>query len=198
VSNTIELEASAKFGYGGKQFVARITGRNPRFTFERDFICKKSGKRGEYSRALVDEPGLYQTRDIDRKGGADDTFVLVWLDGEVLRRIVVSESEAMALAKVTAEEQAARAVELAIHDHEGAIIDSAAKDPEGIVEVKRAIGGVGPGPVRRADLIAARRAEIARLRGAGPVDRVALEDEARGLRARLMEIEAMLGEGVGS
>jgi len=108
------------------------------------------------------------------------------------------ESEAMALAKATAEEQAARAVELVIEAHEKAIADSSAKDPEGIIEVKRAIGGVGPGPVRRADLITARRAEIARLRGAGRGDRVALEDEARGLRARLMEIEAMLGEGVGS
>jgi hypothetical protein len=58
----------------------------------------------------------------------------------------------------------------------------------------RRAGGltVVDGKAVRADLVAWRRREIARLRGEATVDRGALETEAAKLRARLAEIEGLL------
>jgi hypothetical protein len=39
---TVTLTASARYGYGGKQFVARIEGRDPKYTFERTFLGRKA------------------------------------------------------------------------------------------------------------------------------------------------------------
>lgn len=59
----ISFRADAAYGYGGKQFIARVTGRHPKFTFAYEFIGRKGGKRNEDCEADVDEPGLYVLRD---------------------------------------------------------------------------------------------------------------------------------------
>lgn len=95
----VTFNASAKFGYGGKQFIARIEGRDKKFTFRREFIGRKEGKRKEYTSVMVDVPGLYNVRDIDRRGGADDTFYVVALDtdGEA-HRVEIGTDDAMKVA----------------------------------------------------------------------------------------------------
>lgn len=197
-STTIELTAQARYGFAGKQFVARIKGRHSKFTFDREFIGRKGGKRGEDTAARIDAVGLYQTRDIDSKGRADDTFVLVWADAGELRERYVTEEEAMGLARILdddgEEALARRAIELEIAALERGLANSEGKDPEGLVTIKRAVGSLAAGTVRRADLVAARQAEIARLRGEAPApDREALLAERAALVARLAEIDALLG-----
>ncbi len=59
----ITLSASADFGKTG-QYVARIVGRDSKFTFNREFIGRKFGKRNETSQADVDDPGLYECCDV--------------------------------------------------------------------------------------------------------------------------------------
>lgn len=78
---THTFSASAGFGYGGKQWIARITGRlKGAATFEREFVGIKGGKRGEGCTATVDEPGLYETCDVDNKGVKD--YAYAYFDGE--------------------------------------------------------------------------------------------------------------------
>lgn len=95
----IKFSASASYGNGGKQFIARIVGRHKTFTFQREFIGKKGGKRNEDCSADVDEPGLYETRDIDRKGKDDDTQYLVIETPAGLVKWSVSKDDAMKIAK---------------------------------------------------------------------------------------------------
>lgn len=91
--------------------------------------------------------------------------------------------------------------------HEGRLAETADKAPDSPVDVKATIGTLTPGRWTRAEVNAARRAEIARLRGAAvdrpleldaaPSDpshaRRALEAERAQLLARLAEIESLLG-----
>jgi len=100
MQKTVTLHASARFGFGGKQYIARITGRDPKFTFARDFVGQKSGKRREDAEYMTDEPGLYMTCDIDRKGNKDETYWVVERqdDGGLIYDSVCKE-DAMALAK---------------------------------------------------------------------------------------------------
>lgn len=67
----ITLQAEAKYGYEGKQYVARIVGRDPKFTFTREFIGQKWGKRRGSTTAEVDTPGLYVICDVDKKGKSE-------------------------------------------------------------------------------------------------------------------------------
>ena len=96
---SINLSASARYGYGGKQFVARISGRHPKFTFAYDFMGRKEGKRGESTSVDVDDVGLYITRDVDSKGRADDSYALVYEVEGQLRRMWIAKDWAMKLAK---------------------------------------------------------------------------------------------------
>jgi hypothetical protein len=77
MKTTTTLTAEAEFGFGGKQYIARITGRDPKFTFAREFVGRKSGKRGETTTHETDEPGLYMTVDVDKRG-KDETFYIVY------------------------------------------------------------------------------------------------------------------------
>src|ERR1700688_2126973 len=91
----IHLSSSARYGYGGKQYIARITGRDAKFTFSREFVGQKSGKRRESASYDTDEPGLYITCDIDRKGNKCETYCLIEeIDGELVENTVTKE-EAM-------------------------------------------------------------------------------------------------------
>lgn len=75
----IKLIASAKYGYGGKQWIAQITGRAPKVTFARQFVGQKTGKRKDHSEYKTDEPGLYETCDIDGKGQKDYSYCVILL-----------------------------------------------------------------------------------------------------------------------
>lgn len=94
---TVSLSASSDFGHTG-QYVARLTGRNSKFTFEREFIGSKSGKRGDYSSAEVDDPGVYELRNVTRKGKVDDYRVVIEFDGE-LHKLVSDKPDAMEICK---------------------------------------------------------------------------------------------------
>lgn len=95
----ITLTATASFGNGGKQFIAHVVGRNAKFIFNRTFVGKKGGKRGQDSEADVDEPGLYELRNIDNKGRDDNRYVLlIEVNGE-LTRFSCDKEDAMKIAK---------------------------------------------------------------------------------------------------
>lgn len=94
----ITLTASADFGKSG-QYIARITGRHSKFTFQREFIGRKGGKRNESTYADVDEPGLYELLDVTRKGKSERFRVLLTIDGE-LHSVRATKEEAMKLAKM--------------------------------------------------------------------------------------------------
>ncbi len=93
----ITLNASADYGHTG-QYVARITGRDSKFTFAREFIGRKHGKRGESSSADVDEPGLYELRDVTRKGKID-RYRLVLAHNDELVCLKSDKEDAMTIAK---------------------------------------------------------------------------------------------------
>ncbi len=109
MASTINLTASAKFGYGGKQYIARITGRDKKFTFSREFIDRKNGKRRENSEAVVDEVGLYMNCDLTSKGDKNESFAVIGYlrsaDGTIpessdsLVTTRISREEAMKIAK---------------------------------------------------------------------------------------------------
>ena len=83
----IALVAEARYGYEGKQFIARITGRDSKFTFAREFVGRRSGKRNGTTEADLDTPGLYEVCDVDGKGNKDSRYVLLFElpDGVLLK-----------------------------------------------------------------------------------------------------------------
>ena len=97
----ITLTASSDFNTAGKQYVARITGRNSKFTFEREFIGTRSGKRNDYTRADIDDPGLYEGRDTTRKGNSDWYRLVVRIgEGDELGVWWCNKEEAMKIARL--------------------------------------------------------------------------------------------------
>lgn len=97
--SSVHLKAEASWGNEGKQYIARIRGRSSKFTFDREFIGAKTGKRHEYSSIYVDDSGLYETCSIDRKGRKDRTFWVVLEYESNVRGGVVTEQEAMIVAR---------------------------------------------------------------------------------------------------
>jgi hypothetical protein len=95
----ITLTASADFGYGGKQYIARVTGRDPKWGMRLEFIGSKGGKRDETTTATVDEPGLYKVRGWSRKYHEEATYYIIFeVDGE-LKRFACKESDASKISK---------------------------------------------------------------------------------------------------
>lgn len=104
----ITLTASAAYGQTG-QYVARITGRDSKFTFAREFIGRKSNRD---TSADVDEPGLYEVCDIDKKGRKESTFKLVLPNGDKLATLGTDKEDAMKIAKEMASRSFAEIVVL--------------------------------------------------------------------------------------
>ena len=103
MSTVVTLTASAAYGFGGKQYIARITGRDAKFTFSREFVGRNSGKRNQTRSFDLDESdrGLYIVCDIDRKGDKDETYYLCrQRPGDGFDKGVVSKERAMAFAKL--------------------------------------------------------------------------------------------------
>ena len=74
----ITLTAEGRYGYEGKQFIARIVGRDAKFTFSREFVGRRSGKRNGTTEADLDTPGLYEVCDVDSKGNKDSRYILLF------------------------------------------------------------------------------------------------------------------------
>lgn len=167
--SAVILYASAGYGYGGKQYIARIVGRDPKFTFARTFIGKKVGKRAEQAEATVDEPGLFERRDIDKKGRDDDSYLFVWLDGETARTWPVSKDEAMGYAKRLEKNELAQdlAKEAIILELRRLIEDGSLKDQDEMIQLRGTSAEmIGLDPLEkhaRRDVIAARQAFVRRI-----------------------------------
>lgn len=96
---SVSLTASADYGLSG-QYIARIIGRDSKFTFQREFIGRKYGKRNEGSEADVDESGLYELCDVTKKRGKVQRYrVVLELPSGELAKLVASKEDAMAIAK---------------------------------------------------------------------------------------------------
>lgn len=78
-----------------KPYIARITGRNSKMTFEREFIGKTS--------ADVDTPGLYEIRGVDKKGRAEEPEYVLILQcgdrGDQVEEVASDKPDAMKIAK---------------------------------------------------------------------------------------------------
>jgi len=175
--STITLRATAKYGFGGKQYIARITGRDPKFTFAREFVGTKGGKRKEDSEYMIDEPGLYVTCDIDRKGNKDETYLIIEQDGDNLKETICDKESAMKIAKLMDKMSFQEAVDTVfpppseedlikqqIQNLTQKIKNSDGKDPEGIIILENNVGEWKKGQeVKRKDLVEWRQNEIKRL-----------------------------------
>ncbi len=73
----ITLMAVSRAYQNNRQFIARITGRDAKFTFQREFVGRKQGKRGDTTEANIDEPGLFEVCDIDKRGNKDSSYAIV-------------------------------------------------------------------------------------------------------------------------
>jgi len=194
MSNTIRLYAEAAYGHTG-QYVARVTGRDPKWGLALSFIGRRSGKRGEMTEELVDEPGLYAERDVDRKGNKKDLFPLVWRDAKGLRVTRLDRDEAMGVARRIEDGDDASEIgrQLRIAALDRTLTEQLAKNQDEPIEVERwseslEVGSVVLRSVRVTDWLA----EIRRLRQVGEAGREALLAEKAKLLARLAEIEGML------
>lgn len=76
-----------------KAYIARITGRDSKMTFAREFLGKES--------VDVDTPGLYETRSVDKKGRPEDPdYILICeVNGETRSNRTVTKEDAMKIAK---------------------------------------------------------------------------------------------------
>lgn len=108
ITTTITLRADAKYGYGGRQYIAQITGRAPKVTFARQFVGIRYGKRNEETEHITDEVGLYELCNIDRKGNKDQRYRLVLsAPAAAEHRSVAEDAEEEERVDVAAESRAA-------------------------------------------------------------------------------------------
>lgn len=169
MATAVTLYASARFGFGGKQYIARIDGRDSKFTFSRTFVGKKDGKRGEDSEVMIDEAGLFERRNIDSKGRSEDVYLFVWLDGETARTWPVSREEAMAYAKRIEKGENVNdlAKEIVILECRQLIEEAETKDQDEMIQLRESSAKMMElDPLvkhARRDIIAARRAFLRRI-----------------------------------
>ncbi len=163
----LTFSSRAGFGFENKQFVARITGRHPKWTFDREFIGTKTGKRKDGTTAKVDDPGLYQERNIDNKGRATNRYYAVWsLGGKELDYAPISEDEAMGLAKDLDSGRASTVVaQFAEAKYAKILRGSRAKDPNEEINVTGYLAGMEHGKHLRSETINAREAALRKMRG---------------------------------
>lgn len=184
MQKTVTLTASACYGHGGKQYIARITGRNSKFTFAREFVGRKEGKRRESSTYMTDEPGLYLTCDLDSKGRKDETYYVVErrADGgldhltcdkedamELARRLDDGETFEEAVAAIWPPKSAEQLAAGRLAALKGWLEESLSRgDPGKKIGLLTKLG-ISFGPGTRGQLWDAIRAEITRLEPPAPV-----------------------------
>lgn len=164
----VALRSDSDRGKEDKHFVARIVGRHPRYTFEREFVGKREGKRGESKLALVDSPGLYQVRDAWKRRDEDSYYVIYEFDGD-LHKIAVDVDQAMDLAREsripTEWSNVGRKLRLDLHLEQLDTIQS--KDSSETIQVRGRIGPFTDGQmVTVGEMRAWRFQQIDRLRAA--------------------------------
>lgn len=94
----ITLTAKAAYGQSG-QYLARLVGRHPRYTFDREFVGRKTGDRHERSEADLDAAGLYEVCDIDAHASKQQRYILILDVGHRLAEFACERTEAMKIAK---------------------------------------------------------------------------------------------------
>lgn len=200
IKNSIRLSAEADYGQTG-QFVARVTGPDPKYGTELEFLGSRSGKRNESTAVTVIDPGLYKTRSVKRKGGKDDSHVVLWVLDDVLVQTYVTEADALKLARELTPanvEALGRRVEIA--DTEDLIATMQTRNPDELVDVSSSTAlelGIEPGKIVRKDLIAARLQFVQRMRAprtAFTAGRQALEARRDALRAQMEPLQRELEE----
>ena len=204
MAQTITLKASAAYGYGGKQFVARISGRDSKFTFNREFLGRKEGKRGDYTEFETDEPGLYETRDVDRKGDTTEEYFVVYPAANGIASAKIDKKEAMQLAKEIESGSAdlyREGLRHRINFNLARIANSESKnDPDGTVDLDGDVGSLKKGEtVTRGRLIEERREIIAKLEaelnGSVPTPEASDRDAViRQIRAMMMEYSITISD----
>lgn len=87
MNTTVTMTAESRCYGNHKQYIARLVGRDPKYTFQREFIGRKSG-RGDVTTATVDECGIYEICEINKKGGKESVYRIVveTIDGLVIMR----------------------------------------------------------------------------------------------------------------
>lgn len=144
---TIELEAGSDFNTAGKQYIARIVGRNSKFTFEREFIGRRSGKRNDITTAIIDTPGIYEVRDTDRKGTYNTYYIIAEIENK-LTRTWIEVKDAMELAKNpyrTDKEWSAQAIRFRIKDLEEGKTQYSNENPDKKIKLTKNIGQLDKG-----------------------------------------------------
>lgn len=86
------------YGSDKKAYVARITGRDSKFTFQREFISRGGRDRTDAT-ADVDDPGVYELRAVDKKGRVSDGYVLIVETPDGLRKFPCGKEDAMKVAR---------------------------------------------------------------------------------------------------
>ena len=86
------------YGAGKKAYVAQITGRDAKFTFAREFLANGENRRD--ARAEVIDPGLYETRSVDKKERVTDAYTLVLEINDELSEFDASKADALKITKL--------------------------------------------------------------------------------------------------
>lgn len=73
----VTITVSSNCFGNNKQYIAHITGRAEKYTFAREFVGRKIGKRFDTTEYSTDEIGLYEDCDIDKKGSKDPGYLIV-------------------------------------------------------------------------------------------------------------------------
>lgn len=94
---TVTFGAEAANGRSG-QYIARITGRDQKYQFQREFVGRKGGRRNEISEHETDEVGLYECCDATKRGKDSRFYAAVEVAG-TLRAFRLDKAEALAVAK---------------------------------------------------------------------------------------------------
>ena len=159
--DSIDVTANARFGYGGKQFVARLTGLDPKYIFSREFIGKKGGKRGEFTTATIIQPGYYMARDIDSKGRSED-YYFVAADHPVsgLKRMEMDKDDVISALKRSVPPQQRLAQKL-IQQHRDLIGGYEGMADTDIRNIRGTLLELSPGDHTIAELRSARLRDIA-------------------------------------
>jgi hypothetical protein len=88
-TGTIELTVTSRCYGNSGQYIARITGRAEKYTYAREFVGRK---RDRDTSAIIDEPGIYEECDIDKKGRKDLTYAYVYARTADLPPLTVSSN----------------------------------------------------------------------------------------------------------
>lgn len=218
IAVSIKLRAESDASTETRQHIGLVVGPDRRFGVKLEFVGRKLKRSSEVT---VVSPGLYKTRNTDRRAETD-TYYVIWALADDLIKTEVSEATALELAGAMVHDgkeiprpdlerllnDTGRRVEIAGLEYK--LSQSDGKPMSGVVNLSPDAAeklGILPGKTLRGDVVAARRAYLDRLRGvvtpgrpieidALPSDprhrRAALETERAKLVERLAQIDAEL------